>query len=206
MNQTHDQPDEVQPEDGPPTDPADISASLIWNENFSRLVEFARTRMQGVRRGSFDEEDIALSAINSLYQGMRSGKLAPNSEGDEIWKLLVTIAMRKITAQRRRLMAAKRLNERTESALGPLHSEGDEPLGIEQVLDHRTWPESSEALAAVCSELFELLGDDLLRQTALCKLEGYSLKQIAERMGSSLAITKQRIQRIRRIWSRLHET
>jgi hypothetical protein len=45
-----------------------------------------------------DEEDIALSALNSLYDGVQAGRFPRLNDRDDLWKLLVTIACRKTNA------------------------------------------------------------------------------------------------------------
>ena len=42
------------------------AAQQLWERYFSRLVNLARTKLRGLRRRAADEEDVALSAFDSL--------------------------------------------------------------------------------------------------------------------------------------------
>ena len=83
------------------------AAVEIWNAYYQRLVSYARRKLRGVPRRDADEEDVALSAMNSFFDGARDGRLAPK-DADELWKLLATITVRKASAQLRKRHADKR--------------------------------------------------------------------------------------------------
>ena len=59
-------------------------------------------RLLSVRRAprrASDEEDVALSAFQSFYQGIARGRFPQLEDRDNLWRLLITI-----TARKRRLM------------------------------------------------------------------------------------------------------
>ena len=47
----------------------------LWNAVYSRLLIIARTRLAGQHRRAVDEEDVALSAINSFVHAAEAGRL-----------------------------------------------------------------------------------------------------------------------------------
>ena len=58
----------------------------------------------------------------------------------------------------------------------------------------------------VTSWMLDCLGDDLLRQIAIAKLEGYTNTEIAERQGTSLRSVERQLRLIRRIRNQEQES
>ena len=179
-------------------------AQQIWDEFFPRLKRFARQQLRAMSTRIFDEEDIALSALNSFFQGHKDGRFNELAGDDEMWRLLVTITARKITAQRRKDLAAKRGggNVRGESAF---MATGDETIniGLAQIMDENRMPESAVEIAKACQSLMEILPNEQLRTTALMRMEGYSNKEISDDLKCSVARTKQRVAQIKKYWKNL---
>jgi hypothetical protein len=46
----------------------------IWERYFQRLAGFARTKLAAGVRRTADEEDVALSALNSFFKGSAKGR------------------------------------------------------------------------------------------------------------------------------------
>ena len=67
--------------------------SKIWNAYFERLVRMARQKLGPVKR-HYDEEDAALSAFNSFFEGVKAGRFPDLNDRDNLWKLLVVITVR----------------------------------------------------------------------------------------------------------------
>ncbi len=180
-------------------------AERIWNEYFPRLMRFAQKRMGSIPRRSFDEEDIALSAMNSFFRGQQAGRFEQLQGDDDIWRLLVTITARKITAERRRATAQKRGGGavRGESIFGGALGEQSWCEGLAQIMDENQMPESASQIAKTCDALLSQLPDEKLKQTALLRMEGYSNQEISDKLGCSLARTKQRLARVKEIWSQV---
>ena len=149
----------------------------------------------------FDEEDVALSALNSFFRGRAEGRFNDLAGDDEMWRLLVTIAARKITAQRRKQLAAKRGggDVRGESVFIGVGDSAIAP-GLAQIMDTSKMPESTDAIVESCRELLEALPNQQLRATALMRMEGYSNKDISAELECSVARTKQRIVQIKKLW------
>ncbi|HMO15583.1 MAG TPA: ECF-type sigma factor [Pirellulaceae bacterium] len=178
----------------------------IWNEFFPRLKRFARKKLEGMPLRSFDEEDIALSAMNSFFRGHNQGRFDQLANKDELWRLLVTITSRKVTSQRRRLMSEKRGRGGVhgESVFGkPNDFSTDAGQGIGGVAGPENLPESAEAMVVACEHLINVLPDEKHKQTALLRMEGFNNQEISDRLQCSLARTKQRIKNIKELWAEL---
>ena len=173
----------------------------IWNEYFGKLVRLARRKLDGMPMRDVDEEDVALSAMNSFYQGMTQKKFDHLKSRDDLWKLLVTITARKATAKLRRHYAQKRGGGgiRGESVFqreGDLRSDG-----IGSVLGTEPTPEFALGVAENCQLLLDKLGDEMLRQIALLTLEGYRTEEIAVKLGCVRRTIERKLERIRELWA-----
>jgi DNA-directed RNA polymerase specialized sigma24 family protein len=179
-------------------------AVRIWKDYFPRLLVFTQRRISSLPKRSFDEEDVALSAMNSFFRAQRLGRFELTADFGDLWPILVTIVSRKITSQRRKHFSLKRGGGavKGESALfGSSGIDSEMELGIAQIMDDNHLPETSDAMARTCEELLTKLPDEKHKQTALMRMEGFTIEEISETMQCSVARTKQRVARIRQIWA-----
>ena len=176
----------------------DEAAAALWRHFFPRMVEFAEQRMQHLPSRARDEEDVALSAMQSFFAAAEAGRFDFKSR-DDLWRLLVTITVRKVTKERRRQLAHKRGG-------GVQHIGnhwGDESIDpINAIVDSSQMPEFVEDVHARCNEMLESLPDEKMRITATMKLEGCSHEEISELLGCTTESTKSCLKKIRRLWQR----
>ena len=86
------------------------AAQPLWERYFSKLVVLARAKLVRQRqpRVEADEEDAALSAFNSFCAGVAQGKFPRLADREDLWKILMTITVRKAYAQVQRQKRLKR--------------------------------------------------------------------------------------------------
>src|SRR3954470_19860049 len=84
------------------------AAWLLWQRYFHRLVGLARQKLGGEPRGIADEEDVALSALDSFCRGAMSGQYAQLVDRDDLWHLLSVLTARKAANLARHEHAQKR--------------------------------------------------------------------------------------------------
>src|SRR6516225_5263352 len=75
------------------------AAQQLWEAYFRRLVGLARQRLGQTPRGPADEEDVALSALTSFFEGIAKGRFPQLNDRDDLWRLLVHITARKAIDQ-----------------------------------------------------------------------------------------------------------
>ncbi len=180
------------------------NAERIWEEFFPRLIRFAKKKLTDMPTRTFDEEDIALSAMKSFFRGQEAGRFDELTSKDEMWRLLATITARKVIMQRRRMLTEKRGGGevRGESVFMQVGQSADSTFaGLASFSDENLLPETTEEFLKSCEHLLAKLTDEKLRQTAILRLEGYSNQDISDQMKCSVVRTKQRLQRIRQIWN-----
>lgn len=178
------------------------AAEVIWGEYFEKIVRLARRRLGELPRRAVDEEDVALSAMNSLFRGAGAGRFPKLADRHDLWKLLVTITARKAIKQQRRHFAEKRGGGmvRGESVLNRRGADDQQRGGIEQVLGREPTPELAEMISETCRSMVEELGDDMLQQIAWLKLEGYSCAEMADQLKCSKRTVERKLERIKQQW------
>ena len=178
------------------------AAQKLWERYFGRLVLLCRKRLADHPRRAYDEEDVALSAFDSFCQGAQKGNFPQLRDRDNLWPLLVTIATRKaidyLEAERRQKRGGGQV--RGESAIAGAGT-SPEKRGLEQAIGDEPTPELAAIVAEEYGRLMERLQDDALRDIAQWKLEGYTNRQIACRLGCSLSTVARKLLLIRSTWS-----
>jgi hypothetical protein len=157
----------------------DEAAFRIWERYSARLLGLVRNRLSERVRRREDEDDVLQSMFQSFVRRQERETAALQSR-DDLWRLLVHIALCKAANAAHRQQAARRDVRR--EAVGPVEgAEGERgqfPDWMLELMD-RSEPSPDEALALE-EELQQWL-DPLpadLRQVALWKLEGYTNKEI----------------------------
>jgi DNA-directed RNA polymerase specialized sigma24 family protein len=178
------------------------AAQRVWEQYFAQLVRLAQRKMGALPRRAADEEDVALSAMNSFVQGARAGKFPRLDDESDLWRLLVTITARKVTAQRRRHFAARRNNGKVRGESIFLQADTDQQMGgIGSVPGEIPTPAFAAQVADECRVLFEKLDDPLLRDIARWKMEGFSNGEVALKLGRTERTIERKLALIRDAWS-----
>jgi DNA-directed RNA polymerase specialized sigma24 family protein len=157
----------------------------------------ARKRLGGRQLGIADEEDVALSALNSVCRNAREGRFPQLNDSDGLWRLLVVITGRKAL----RLLRDQGRLKRGGGALAD-HAEADGfEQSVEEIVGNEPTPEFAAQLAEQYEYLLGLLKQDQ-RSIALAKLEGLTNPQIAKLLNRPLRTVERKLQLIRAIWER----
>jgi DNA-directed RNA polymerase specialized sigma24 family protein len=179
------------------------AAQHLWERYFEALVRLARAKLGALPRREADEEDIALSAFHSFCEGAAHGRYPRLDDRYGLWRLLVTITVRKALDQSERQQRKKRGGGRVRVASVQLGSDpearGD---GLEQVVGREPTPAFAAMVADECRRLLESLGDETLRRIALLRMEGYSDPEIAASLGCGLRTVGRKLELIRKAWQR----
>jgi DNA-directed RNA polymerase specialized sigma24 family protein len=179
---------------------SDTAARELWERYFGQLARLARAKLGAAPRGPADEEDVALSALDSFFRGAAEGRFPALGGRDDLWKLLVTITARKASNRRRDAGREKQGGGRVvdEAALAEADPEGGDALA--RAISREPTPEFAAMVADESRRLFASLGDDSLRQVARLKLEGHSNKQIASSCDCGLRTVERKLEVIRKRW------
>lgn len=182
-------------------DPA--AAQALWERYFEQLARFAQRKLAASPRRVSDEEDVALSAINSFCLGAAQGKFPQLSDRDDLWRLLVTITARKAVRQARHQRRQKRGGGKVRGESVFRQADGSEyHRGIEQFVGQEPTPAFAAELTDDFQRLLDRLGDETLRKVAVLKMQGYTNGEIAAELGCALRSVERKLRGIRQIWSR----
>jgi RNA polymerase sigma factor (sigma-70 family) len=175
-------------------DPA--AAQQLWERYFRRLVGLARKKLQGAPRRAADEEDVALSAFDSFCRNAEQGRFPQLADRDSLWRLLVTITARKAAHQVRDEGRQKR-----GGGAVPV-TDSDAESALAEMLSREPSPEFAVLMAEAFQRLLRLLGDKELEAVALLRMEGYTVEEIAVRLGCAPRTVKRKLALIRTIWEK----
>lgn len=178
------------------------AAQRIWDRYFARLMGLARKKLGGRRFGIADEEDVAISALNSFCRNAREGRFPQLADGDGLWRLLIVITARKALHLLRDQGRHKRGGGRAPAGRADL---SDYQQSIEQLVGNEPTPGFAAQVAEQYEGLLGLLDDDQ-RTIAIAKLEGLTNPEIAKRMNRALRTIERKLQLIRAVWEQAELT
>ena len=168
-----------------------VAANQIWQHYFDRLVRAVRQRLYGQNRAVSDEEDIVLSVFESFYVAAEGGRFPDLTDRDDLWRLLLTMAARKVIDKRRHDQRARR------GGGIPVYSIDDDDNSVIEIIGSEPSPDMVLMMQESISQLFSHLGVGQLQELAGAKLEGYSNAEIAKRFDCSERTIERRLHLIR---------
>jgi RNA polymerase sigma factor (sigma-70 family) len=177
----------------------ELAARVIWRRYFQDLLVLARKNLNQRIRHREDEEDVLQSMYKSFCLRQQRGEFDLTSR-DALWKLLVTITLRKARNAANRQMRDKRDISREHT-----FADCDERESVQWALEQMDAAGPSPAEAALLNEALECrlaaLADPELRRIALWRLEGYTNREIADQLDCTERSVERRMERIRSKWS-----
>jgi DNA-directed RNA polymerase specialized sigma24 family protein len=180
----------------------------LWDRYYATLVEQARSKLRALHNSTAlnDEEDLALSAFQSLYQGVREGRFPRLEDRDDLWRLLVHLtackAVDQLRAENRQKRGGGKILNETDTIAGEDEDEGN-PL--DRIIGSEPSPEFAAMVAEEYVRRLDELGDDTLRRIAELKLACYSNEEIRQQLGCSLRTVTLRLELIRKKWQKDEE-
>lgn len=157
-----------------------------------QLEALARRRLKHLH-GYENEEDVALSAMNSFLMRVPANEYAGLCDRKSLWRLLAAITLNKAVTAQRKQMAQKR-DVRRETSLEAMLQE--EP--------------SHALLDSVVSEgnrLLESLNDQTLRTIAQMRMEGFTNEEVAASIQRSVKTVERKLLLIRKkLQAELHKS
>jgi RNA polymerase sigma factor (sigma-70 family) len=175
-------------------DPA--AAEELWQRYFRRLVSLARQWLRAAPHRGADAEDVALSAFDSFCRNAEAGRFPQLADRDGLWRLLVTITARKAA----HLVRDEGRQKRAGGAEWVSNTEAEAVLA--EVLSREPSPAFAAEVAEQCQRLLLRLGDKELEAVALLRMEGYTVEEVAERLGCAPRSVKRKLALIRTVWEK----
>lgn len=164
----------------------------LWQHYYEKLVRAARNKLRSERGGLGDEEDIVVSVFESFYRAAEAGRIPELTARDDLWKLLLRMAFRKVIDLRRKANRQKR-----GGGAQPHSLDLKEDSQFIEVIGNEPTPEMVAIMTDSFEQLLLHLGDGSLREIAVGKMEGYSNSELAEKYGCSERTIERRLRLIR---------
>jgi RNA polymerase sigma factor (sigma-70 family) len=182
----------------PDPDERDMAARLIWLRYFRDLLTLARNNLDRRIRRRENEENVLQSMYKSFCQRQQRGEFDLAGR-DALWSLLVTITLRK--ARNAAKKQGRDMRDFGREQTLPIDvSTRSTHWALEQMNAAGPSPAEAAILNEALERRLEALGDPELRQIALCRLEGYTNREIADRLDCTERSIERRLGRIRVKW------
>jgi DNA-directed RNA polymerase specialized sigma24 family protein len=172
------------------------TSQQLWEAYFGRLVRLAKVRLRGAARSMADEEDVVVSVFDSFFRRAELGQFPQLQDRDDLWKLLFVLTVRK---------AINHIHHEGRQSRGGGHirSLADlENLDARELMCIEPSPELAAQMTEECQILLDQLGDPTLRAVAIWKMEGYTNREIANKLDCVEQTVERKLRSIRRLWSR----
>jgi RNA polymerase sigma factor (sigma-70 family) len=176
-----------------------LASQRLWERYIAQLIRVARQKLGSAPRRVADEEDVAAAAFASFYRGVEANRFAQLNDRDDLWQILLVLTERKALNQIRHELAQRRGAGKVvgESVMDDAAQGAG---GLADVADPGPTPAFAIEVSEQLEQLLQSLGDRVLRQIALLKLEGCTNREIAERLSVSLRSVERRLALIRGVW------
>lgn len=175
----------------------------LWHRFYPELVQLARQRFRGAHYGLADEEDVALSALDSFCRAAAEGRFPDLADRHDLWRLLLRMTAQKAVDLHRHELRKRRGEGRVlgSPALEDPRGQSDAAL-LAQAVGTSPSPAFAAMIAEQCELLLNGLNDAQLQALAIAKMQGYSNEDIAEQLQCSVRTVERRLQLIRQKWQR----
>ncbi len=150
------------------------AATQLYLRYAARLQSWASSRTSATYTPRFDEEDVVQSVFRTLFRRVSEG-LYDVPPGEELWQLLLVIALNKI----RKLANHHRAQKRD---VGKTH--GSDALDLQQFRNQTKDETSLQILQFVLEDLLGTMNETQQRIVEL-RIEGHKSEDIAEQTGRS---------------------
>lgn len=176
------------------------AAQRLWDRYFRRLVGLAKKKLDGAARAAADEEDVALSAFDSFCRSAEQGRFPQLDDRDSLWRLLVVLTARKASHVVRDEGRLKRGGGVV--IIGQSNRDADENSVLQELLGHEPTPEFAAQVSEEYEARMRSLNDPELESVALWRMEGYTIEEIAGRLGCVPRSVHRKLELIREIWEK----
>lgn len=175
----------------------DGAAERLWDVFFQRLVLLVQKKLCNRPQAIGDAEDIALSAFASFCRGLQNQRFPELTDRHGLWRLLVSITIRKLLHVQRDQNRLKRGGGMVQVATVDGIDDGPSPL--EQIISREPTPEIAAQLAEQIERWMKALESEELTRLAQWKLEGFTNDEIAAKCGLTTRTIERKLNLIRKI-------
>ncbi len=173
----------------------------IWERYFKRLIQLADRKLRSSPRGSMDEDDVVQQVFAEFFAQVQQGRFPKLDDRHDLWQILAMMVGRRSKDQIRKQSTLRAGANRVVNESAFQDANGSFKANVLTSIPSRD-PSPAEAMEFVeaLSGRLRMLSDKTLRKIAMLKLQGYSNREIAKKMRSSLRSVERTLSRIRSMW------
>jgi len=171
------------------------AATVLYRRYAKRLRQLIRSKCSAALARRLDADDILQSVFHAFFKGAKSGCYEVPA-GEELWPLLLVIALNKIRTQGSFHRAAKR-DVRLTCGL-------EESRGLKQAVQELETHEPMPLLQLVANEALERI-PPTMREIVQLRVAGHEVEEIAQLVGRSKRTVERILQTCRQQLSELLE-
>jgi RNA polymerase sigma factor (sigma-70 family) len=157
-----------------------------WHDYFDRLTRLARKKLASLPVRVKDEEDIASSAIKSFLRGRQAATVS--GDDFDLWPILATIAARKCVD----LIVYSKAKKRDDARISDAE--------LDAIACSQPGPASVAEQEESRRRLLDALNDDHSRHIAVWKMEGFTNREIADKLDCSERSVEREVKLIKGLW------
>lgn len=178
----------------------DSAIGKVWGRYFQKLVRLAQRHLRNSEKRVEDEEDVALSVLQSLCAGAAADRFHHIDNREELWVLLATMTHRKCVNRIRRNVAQKRGGGKVVGEADLVGRADSSQFGLDSLESSEPTAETLAVLQEDYERLMETLRNDEMRAIATLKMDGYTSAEIAEQTKLSERSVRRKLNLIRDTW------
>jgi RNA polymerase sigma factor (sigma-70 family) len=178
------------------------AAQVVWERFVFRLVELASRKLKAARRAE-DEEDIVQRAFADFFRQVQRGRFPQLHDRHDLWQVLCMLVDRRAIDAVRRQNSRKQGQGRVqgESFFCSKNASGEHVSGLAGSPDLlMPTPELAMEMSEVLRQRLDQFESDEHRQVALLKLRGFTNREIAGQLGSSVRTVERWLDKMRQCW------
>ena len=185
----------------------DSKLEPLFDRYFQRLQDFAKRRIRSGSRVVTSEDDVALSVLRMLWEGLQRGSFHYVRNRQDLWSFLIRVSLRKIIDNQRRM--SRRGQGRMEVRACDVEARRIGPLR-NSVVDRFAFDLNDPAELAHVVELsrtfLDRLDCDEMRSVAILRMQGFTSAEIAREISKSTRTVERKLRIIRQTWDEVFQT
>lgn len=172
----------------------------LWPFYLQRLTAMISQKLGNSVKGVSDEEDVLIDTCEVCFRKIKEGVYPNVSSRDDLWRLLTKIATRKSIDQIRR--SRKGIDGLRTEATRVVHSNSNS-FEVNHVDSFPTAEPTPEFAAMVADESRYRLSrlPDKMVDVVKLRMQGFTLREIAEKTDVSLPTVQRYLSYVREAWS-----
>lgn len=180
-----------------------VSTTQLWEAYFERISRAVSGRLTTQGRRFEDQEDVAVSALRTFIRRASLGNFTELDDADQLWKLLLTISIRKANDYRKRSMAQRRGGQNLILGQDSATDSGA-PAAIDRAAGRNyDAPDADIRATEFFDVVMKQMPDDSTRDVVLLHLQGADTETIAEMQKCSERTVQRRMKVAVELWTRI---